>query len=119
MKSEADIVQMLRDNPTISGMVGERVYAELRAQGDAAPALTVELLSGTPANMLDGRPKVDRRIIIVTAYAKDRPTVKTLAYNARDTLELTCHLLQEGPVDYDPDKKEWSIGLEFSFWQGR
>lgn len=119
MTSEADIVQLLRDNPTIANTVQGRVYAELRTQSDPVPALTVELLSGTPANMLDGRPKVDRRIIIVTAYAKDRPTVKTLAYNARDTLELTGHMLQEGPVDYDPDKKEWSMSLEFSFWQGR
>lgn len=119
MTTEANIVQQLLTDPNVSAVVGDRVYAELRTQADTVPAVTVELLSGTPANTLDGRPRVDRRILILTAYAKDRPTVKTLAYNVRDSLELTGHMLQEGPVDYDPDSKLWSISLEFSFWQGR
>lgn len=119
MADESDIIQALRDDPTVNGIVSGRIYSELRTERDPMPAVTVELLAGVPTNYLDGEPGMDRRVMAVACYDKTRRGSRALGYAVRAVLEPRGYLLNEGPIGYDETLKSWETLLEFSFWQRR
>ncbi len=117
------IYNLLQADPTVVGMVGNRVFRHGTApKGVSSPYLTWFQVAGTPENTLSERPAVDRSTVQLDVWV-DGPNgdrrAEEIAEAVRDALEPYAHQTST-PIDQrDPETRLWRIALEFDFWLSR
>lgn len=125
MTFEADLKSHLAADSTISGLVGERVFAGYVPQGQALPALTFQHIGGQPMTDLSGGDgdMINYRVQIncwadgVNRYLDAHAlaeAVRTRLKTAASTFKAVATLV---PQDvYEEAPKRFGVYLDFSFW---
>lgn len=117
---EEDIVAALAADPTITGLVGSRVYPLFRPQDDPLPAMVYQRLSTTPENALSGFSGLDLVRIQFSCYAKTIAEAKQLAQALRSAIDAATDL--KGICVYEADERDadtrnFRVFVDFNFWQ--
>ncbi len=117
---EEDIVAALLAAPTITALVGSRIYPLFRPDGDPLPAIVYQRISTMPENSLLGFSKLDMVRIQFTCYGKTVAAAKQLATTLRTTLDDAAAL--KGICVYesdemDADTRNFRVFIDYNFWQ--
>lgn len=107
------IYPLLRSNPTVLSIVGDRIGRHgSMTQDEARPYITWFLVNGAPENQLSGAPCVDVDTVQIDCYSMDDTQVETLAYAVRDALDQAGHLNRIVRNLRDPDTRLYLISIE-------
>jgi hypothetical protein len=117
---EEAVLDVLDDDEGVQDIVGDRVYAMVRPQGDPLPALVWQRISTSPVTSLAGDSGVDEVRIQFSCYAETLLAARELAAALRaaicgaSELKATTVLLFD---DQDPDTRNFRVVVDFSLWQ--
>lgn len=90
MRAEKVIYTLLNAAAGVTALVGTRIYAVTRPEGDALPAIVIDAISDTPQSPIDASagPEPMLARIQVNCLGATPESVKSLLDQAR----LACHL---------------------------
>lgn len=118
MNVEQQIYTVLTADPTVSGLVGTRIYPLLMPQGVTLPALSYQRVATAPHDDLEGTQNHEWVRIQIDVWDADYAGAKTLADAVHAALQVTpvyAQLLMELD-DYDSDLKLYRVILDFNVW---
>ncbi len=116
---EPKLYALLTADPTVSAIVGARVYPMVMPQRATFPAVTYFRVSGGQQNTLDGYSGTENPRIQVDCWAKKYADVKALAAAIRAAMDgaTTFRALCISDRDlYEDDADLFRVLLEFSCW---
>jgi hypothetical protein len=122
---------LLAASPAVTAIIGTnpvRCYEPLIPQtadgqpnNTLLPAVTWQLIIGTPETYIAAPATISRQRIQVDALALTRQQAKQLLETARTALEdggrNVC--VNENGCDYEPDTKRYRASADFEFWVAR
>lgn len=119
-----NVYALLAGDPTVSALVGSRVYRYGRApQRVTAPYITWTVVAGVPENTLPETPVVDRWELQIDCWSDNDGSgdqdAEVLAIAVRDALEAYHHVTNIGPVDRDPDTRRYRASIDVTWWADR
>lgn len=127
----APVFELLAAAPAVTAIIGTnpmRCYAPLIPQtangvpnNALLPAVTWQLIIGTPENYINAPATTSRQRIQVDAWALSLQQAEVLLSAARDALEADGRgvCVTENGFDYEPDTKRYRSSADFEFWVDR
>lgn len=108
----------------VSALVGSRVYYVKAPQDAVRPYVVYTLISGVPANHLEGTPGMENYRVQIDAYtdeASGAGAARALLKACRDELEWgnRAHCVSENFIDFEPDTRLFRASADFSLWLDR
>lgn len=83
---EGALIDLIKTDPTIAAVVGDRVFPLRRAQGSAYPAIVVTRISGQPLYADDGEVGLQDARVQIDSVAQSYTAAKDLAQMVRRLL---------------------------------
>lgn len=109
---------LLRDDAGVQAVLGNppRAYPFGEApQGVALPYCVWQLIAGTPANQLSGRPTMDALRYQFDVYADTAAQARSVGNAVAYALELDGHQVSHNPEDRDPETRSYRVSFDFEF----
>jgi hypothetical protein len=113
------VAARLRTFTSVTTIIGNppRIYRQGRApQGVNRPYVTWHLVAGTPENVLDQVPDMDRQTIQVDCWHPDDRGAQTLATAVRDAIEPIAHLVSMPVNEREVETDLYRIALQFDWF---
>lgn len=85
--SEQALRQLLLSDPTVSGLIGTRIYPLVIPQDAQLPAIAYQKISGVQVHTHTGAHKPERMLVQLTCAAKTYSDIKTLQDALRNALD--------------------------------
>lgn len=122
MTIDEQVRGLLLADPTIAGLVGDRVHPEPAPQGSPAPLIVMRVISDVPLNDLGGNASGRHNAIVqVDAYAVRLSEARALAaavhqvLGARTAPELLSSRIGRRDT-YDDEAALHCVSSDFSMW---
>ena len=114
------VYALLSSDPTVSGLVGSKIYPAGRApQGVGHPYVTWQLITATPENYVNDRSDIDAQRVQVNCWAREEPDARQVVEAARAALEGEAHVIY-GPVQIvDDSTRDYGYAFDVQFWTSR
>lgn len=119
LAADSTIASLLGDNPTRVFPFGEA--PELQTY----PYATWQTVSGTPENILDDTPPIDRISVQIDVWTRQDPAIQAgpqcfaIAEAIRDCLEPHAHMTFFGNTERASETRTYRHTLSFDFWTPR
>jgi hypothetical protein len=117
------VFPLLSGSSAVKALIGTspvRAYMHGTApQNVVPPYVTWSVVSDSPANELDGPPRIDGYSVQIDCWSSDQTQVITLAKAVRDAIEAKHYLTGVGPNQADDQTGRYRISMMFSFWTHR
>lgn len=116
MTVEIDLYNALSDSTTLTGIVGDRIYANRAPDNVIRPYAVYSVISKVPQNDLSDDPVVDKVRVQVDCYSEASYTqAKNMAAACRAALKSQGYCTFERD-DYESDEKLHRVQLDFSIF---
>lgn len=104
--ADAAVVQLLGSPP--------RIYPWGENTDDPVvyPYVTFRVISGTPGNLLAGRPNHDETTLQIDVWAKTGPSAEAVAQAIERAIELKCRITARRGQSKDPDTGSYREGFD-------
>lgn len=122
MSFEADLRTHLLSNATISGLVGSRIFPNIRREGTDVPAITYSIIWDDPQMNLDGVDSALRNVRVqLDMWAKSFADVISLegaVLSRMNTAATNFRSVQLGTMldEYETETRFYRRTREFSVW---
>lgn len=114
------IYPTLSASPSVSAIVGTRIYPHADAPQDvAAPYVTWFLAGGSPEITLSEPPLVDRMTVQIDCWHPTSAGVVALSLAVRDAIESHAHITGYPINTRDAETKLYRMGLQLGWWLSR
>lgn len=130
MSVEADIVTVLTEDVTVSGLVGTKVRPHVAGPNDALPYVVYHTGQRETVNHLTGATTTFHAVVTIESLSRTYPQVRSIAdavreamngYSGTDTVAISLALLTSEAEGYDEpqDAREfgtWRVMQDYSVW---
>lgn len=114
------IYPTLSASPSVSAIVGTRIYPHADAPQDvAAPYVTWFLAGGSPEITLSEPPPVDRMTVQIDCWHNTSAGVIALAESVRVAIEPHAHVTGYPINARDAETQLYRFGLQLDWWLSR
>ncbi len=114
------IYSLLTGASAVSAIVGTRVYPHGEAPQDVTqPYVTWFLVTGTPENVLQGSPSIDRNTVQVDCWHQTGAGVVALATAVRNALETQTHVTGVLLNERETETRLYRIALQCDYFLAR
>ena len=117
---EAVLLRTLQDDPGLSELVGNKVFALVIPQGTKLPCITFQRLGGMPANTLSGHSGLEEIDLRIDVWARRYGEAKAVAKAVRATMPANgaafgAHLIEDEDL-YEDGTNYFRVGMEYKVW---
>lgn len=114
------IFTWLKDDATVSGYVGTKIFPNVIPDGQDSPAIVYQLVGGHPENYLGENPTIDRGVYQITAWSVAPTTARDLCKAARTVMEQHGMVVPGSyGMDFDKDTNMHGFRFDVSVWDNR
>jgi len=113
------VFNALAADTAVTQIIGSppRAYRHGRAPQDTTrPYVTWNLVVGTPENVLDQTPEIDRQTVQVDCWHQTDAGVEALATAVRDAIEPEAHMTGVIINEREAETKLYRIGMQFDWF---
>ena len=117
---EAVLLRTLQDDPGLSELVGNKVFALVIPQGTKLPCITFQRLGGMPANTLSGHSGLEEIDLWIDVWARRYGEAKAVAKAVRAAMPSNgaafgAHLIEDEDL-YEDGTNYIRVGMEYKVW---
>lgn len=117
---EAVLLRTLQDDPGLSELVGNKVFALVIPQGTKLPCITFQRLGGMPANTLSGHSGLEEIDLWIDVWARRYGEAKAVAKAVRAAMPANgaafgAHLIEDEDL-YEDGTNYFRVGMEYKVW---
>ncbi len=117
---EAVLLRTLQDDPGLSELVGNKVFALVIPQGTKLPCITFQRLGGMPANTLSGHSGLEEIDLRIDVWARRYGEAKAVAKAVRAAMPANgaafgAHLIEDEDL-YEDGTNYFRVGMEYKVW---
>lgn len=117
---EAVLLRTLQDDPGLSELVGNKVFALVIPQGTKLPCITFQRLGGMPANTLSGHSGLEGIDLRIDVWARRYGEAKAVAKAVRAAMPANgaafgAHLIEDEDL-YEDGTNYFRVGMEYKVW---
>ena len=114
MSIEQTLYDTLRNNGTVAGLVGAKIYPSVAPDGAAVPYVTYQLISSEAHNKLTTAPDTERKLLQVNCISNSYTTAKSSAVACKSAINGTVGYLMGEGDDYFNQTENHRVRLDFS-----
>ena len=117
---EIVLLRTLKDDPGLSELIGNKVFALIIPQGTKLPCITFQRLGGSPANTLAGASGLEEIDLQIDVWARDYDEAKAIAKAVRAAMppsgpQFSAHLIEDQDL-YEDGTNYFRVSMEFQVW---
>lgn len=117
---EIVLLRTLKDDPGLSELIGNKVFALIIPQGTKLPCITFQRLGGSPANTLAGASGLEEIDLQIDVWARDYDEAKAIAKAVRAAMppsgpQFSAHLIEDQDL-YEDGTNYFRVSMEFKVW---
>lgn len=117
---EAVLLRTLQDDPGLSELVGNKVFALVIPQGTKLPCITFQRLGGMPANTLSGHSGLEEIDLRIDVWARRYGEAKAVAKAVRAAMPANgaafgAHLIEDEDL-YEDGTSYFRVSMEYTVW---
>lgn len=114
---ESRVIEVLEDS-AVAELVGSRIYALVRPQGDELPAVVWQRISTVPVVALSGDSGLDAVRLQIAVYATTLLEAREVASAVRAALVGNLRATTEMILDdRDEETKNFRVLIDFNLWE--
>ena len=115
---EVDLYTRLTEDPTVSGLVDDRIYPVNRVERDVTfPVIVYQRISTISPKVLTGTTGLEAARIQISVWSKDYLETKTVADAVKSALDGNNNTTFQNEVDRFDDASDTNfVALDFTVW---
>lgn len=114
MTIEATLYSVLSTDAGVTALVGTDIYNLRVPEEIDAPFVWFQVITGQPYNVLNGRPKIERKLIQINCIGATPDQALAVSAAVRTALELEHGYLNGESSDYHEDTQEFRVRLDWA-----
>lgn len=117
---EENVVARLENDPTVSALVGDRIYPVNQVESATFPLLVYQRISSLPFPVLVGTTQIQAARIQISAWANTYSETKTLSAAVKAALDGNQQTVLQAEADrFDEDVDKNYAVLDFIVWNAQ